>query len=184
MTDSSGTVVWSADYKPFGEATVTISTITNNLRFPGQYYDAETGLNYNYYRDYNPVIGRYVEADRIGLRGGMNLYVYVSNRPTIYIDPMGEACYTYDSIPSGARRFIPSWMLNAASRSCTTICRRRVCLVGVLVEQVTTNQNNNQPMPDTSSGNSNIPDTPNPSDPNHNAGVSYNIIGLCQAMSF
>jgi RHS repeat-associated protein len=63
MTDSTGTVVWSADYKPFGEATVTISTITNNLRFPGQYFDAETGLNYNYFRDYNPMIGRYVEAD-------------------------------------------------------------------------------------------------------------------------
>jgi hypothetical protein len=41
LTDSNGTVVWAADYKPFGEA-----TITNNLRFPGQYYDAETGLNY------------------------------------------------------------------------------------------------------------------------------------------
>jgi uncharacterized protein RhaS with RHS repeats len=48
MTDSSGTVVWAADYKPFGEVTITVSTITNNLRFPGQYYDAETGLNYNY----------------------------------------------------------------------------------------------------------------------------------------
>jgi RHS repeat-associated protein len=63
MTDASGTVVWAADYKPFGEATVTISTITNNLRFPGQYYDAETGLNYNYFRDYNPAIGRYVQSD-------------------------------------------------------------------------------------------------------------------------
>ena len=67
MTDASGAVVWSADYKPFGEATITISTITNNLRFPGQYFDAETGLNYNYFRDYNPVIGRYIEADPIGL---------------------------------------------------------------------------------------------------------------------
>jgi RHS repeat-associated protein len=63
MTDSSGAVVWSAYYKPFGAATVTVSTITNNLRFPGQYYDFETGLSYNYFRDYNPVIGRYVEAD-------------------------------------------------------------------------------------------------------------------------
>ncbi len=67
MTDSTGTVVWSADYKPFGEATVTISTITNNLRFPGQYFDAETGLNYNYYRDYNTQIGRYTTVDRVNL---------------------------------------------------------------------------------------------------------------------
>ncbi len=49
MTDSTGAVVWSAEYKPFGEATITVGT--NNLRLPGQYYDVETGLNYNYYRD-------------------------------------------------------------------------------------------------------------------------------------
>jgi RHS repeat-associated protein len=89
MTDSSGTVVWSADYKPFGEATITVSTITNNLRFPGQYYDAETGLNYNYFRDYNPAIGRYVQADRIGLRSDINLYRYTGNNPINRIDPLG-----------------------------------------------------------------------------------------------
>jgi RHS repeat-associated protein len=89
MTDGSGTVVWSADYKPFGEVTVTVSTITNNLRFPGQYYDAETGLNYNYYRDYNPAIGRYIESDPIGLSGGMNLYVYAENQPINAVDPEG-----------------------------------------------------------------------------------------------
>jgi RHS repeat-associated protein len=69
MTDSTGAVVWSVDYKPFGEASITVSTITNDLRFPGQYYDAETGLNYNYFRDYNPTIGRYIEADPIGMQG-------------------------------------------------------------------------------------------------------------------
>ncbi len=68
MTNSSGAVVWSAYYKAFGAATVTVSTITNNLRFPGQYYDAETGLNYNYFRDYNPVIGNYIEPDRVNLK--------------------------------------------------------------------------------------------------------------------
>lgn len=91
MTDSSGTVVWSADYKPFGEATISSSsTITNNLRFPGQYYDAETGLNYNYMRDYNPVIGRYVEADPIGIIWGSNhIYAYVGNKPVNHADTTG-----------------------------------------------------------------------------------------------
>jgi RHS repeat-associated protein len=89
MTDASGTVVWAADYKPFGEATITVSTITNNLRFPGQYFDAETSLDYNYYRDYNPVIGRYIEADPIGLDGGINLFAYVQNSPIIKTDPQG-----------------------------------------------------------------------------------------------
>jgi RHS repeat-associated protein len=100
MTDSTGVVVWSADYKPFGEATITTNTITNNLRFPGQYYDAETGLNYNYFRDYNPVIGRYIESDPLGLlpsgpRGGMNhLYVYADNNSLSKKDPLGlsETC--------------------------------------------------------------------------------------------
>lgn len=82
MTDSTGTVVWSAYYKPFGAATVTVSMITNNLRFPGQYFDAESGLSYNYYRDYNPVIGRYLDADPIGIQKGRNhLYVYVNDHP-------------------------------------------------------------------------------------------------------
>ncbi len=90
MTDSAGVVQWSADYKPFGEATVTVSTITNNLRFPGQYYDAETGLNYNYFRDYNSIIGRYIEADKIGIRRGQNhLYFYVRNNPSNFIDSYG-----------------------------------------------------------------------------------------------
>lgn len=89
MTDGIGAVVWSADYKPFGEATVTVSTITNNLRFPGQYFDAETGLNYNYFRDYNPVIGKYVEADPIGLKGGINLFTYVGNNPIRFVDIFG-----------------------------------------------------------------------------------------------
>ncbi len=92
MTDGSGTVVWVADYKPFGEATLTISTITNNLRFPGQYYDAETGLHQNGYRDYS-LIGRYIEADPIGQRGGINLYSYVNARPTVKFDLLG----LYDS---------------------------------------------------------------------------------------
>ena len=87
MTDASGTVVWAADYKPFGEATITVSTITNNLRFPGQYFDAEMGLNYNYFRDYNPTIGRYIETDPIGIDEGLNhIYTYAGNRPLYYID--------------------------------------------------------------------------------------------------
>lgn len=93
MTDASGTVVWAADYKPFGEATVTVSTITNNLRFPGQYFDAETGLHYNYFRDYDPAIGKYKQADPIGLKGGVNPYLYVSANPINIVDSLG----LYDS---------------------------------------------------------------------------------------
>jgi RHS repeat-associated protein len=90
MTDSTGQVVWAADYKPFGEATVTVSTITNNLRFPGQYFDAETGLHQNGFRDYSPPRGGYIEADPVGIGYGFNhLYNYVGQKPTKATDPYG-----------------------------------------------------------------------------------------------
>jgi RHS repeat-associated protein len=75
MTDATNTVVWEADYKPFGEAEVNPnSSVVNNFRFPGQYFDAETGLHYNYHRYYDPKTGRYLTPDPIGLEGGINLY--------------------------------------------------------------------------------------------------------------
>ncbi len=59
------------------------------------YYDRETGLHYNYYRDYDPGAGRYVEADPIGLVGGINPYLYVGGDPVNKTDPLGlfEMCH-------------------------------------------------------------------------------------------
>lgn len=60
-----------------------------DLRYPGQRYDSATGLNYNYFRDYDPSTGRYVESDPIGLKGGISTFSYVLNNPLIWTDPKG-----------------------------------------------------------------------------------------------
>lgn len=100
MTDSTQAVTWQAEYTPFGEAIIDpASTAELNLRFPGQYYDEETGLHYNYFREYDPETGRYVQSDPIGLVAGPNTYAYVHGNPLRYIDPLGLAacdCKTAD----------------------------------------------------------------------------------------
>jgi RHS repeat-associated protein len=90
MVDASGSVVWAAAYAPFGEARLYKDEVVNNLRFPGQYYDVETGLHYNWHRYYDPETGRYLRPDPIGLAGGINPYVYALNSPANWIDPDGE----------------------------------------------------------------------------------------------
>jgi RHS repeat-associated protein len=64
MSKKNGSLVWEAEYKPFGEAKVGEDReVVNNFRFPGQYFDAETGLHYNYHRYYDPKTGRYLTPD-------------------------------------------------------------------------------------------------------------------------
>jgi RHS repeat-associated protein len=89
IVNSTGVVVWKAAYLPFGKAQILVETITNNIRFKGQYFDAETGLHYNWHRYYKPSTGRYLTPDPIGLAGGLNLFSYVQNDPVNYIDPEG-----------------------------------------------------------------------------------------------
>lgn len=89
ITDSTQKNVWQGNKQPFGKTDVSVNLIEFNVRFPGQYYDAESGLHYNYFRDYDPSLGRYVQSDPIGLEGGQNTYAYVDGNPVSFIDPLG-----------------------------------------------------------------------------------------------
>ncbi|MDQ0038689.1 RHS repeat-associated protein [Variovorax boronicumulans] len=94
LTDGAGNIAWEANYKAWGEARLTISEaarkagLKNPIRFQGQYLDEETGLHYNRFRYYDPVMGRFVSKDPIRLRGGINVFQYASN-PVKWIDPTG-----------------------------------------------------------------------------------------------
>jgi RHS repeat-associated protein len=96
LTNAQGETTWRMVSEAFGKtfvdttlAPTITSTTTNNFRFPGQYEDQETGTYYNYFRDYEPSTGRYVQSDPIGLAGGINTYGYVEGSPLSKIDPLG-----------------------------------------------------------------------------------------------
>jgi len=86
---------WAFDRNAFGTRAAnedpagTRKPFEFNLRFPGQYYDAETGLHYNYFRDYEPGVGRYVQSDPIGLVGGESTYAYGISHPISNVDYYG-----------------------------------------------------------------------------------------------
>jgi RHS repeat-associated protein len=87
-------LVWRWDTDPFGTAAPNqnpagLGTFPYNIRFPGQYFMQETGLNYNWNRDYDPVVGRYIESDPLGLRAGVNTYAYSGSDPVWLDDPSG-----------------------------------------------------------------------------------------------
>lgn len=89
ITDDQGQVVWSAEYFAFGHASVKVGLIENPLRFAGQYADSETGLHYNRFRYYSPLLGRYLSVDPLRLLPGNNLYLYVRNNPINKLDGLG-----------------------------------------------------------------------------------------------
>ena len=133
LTDSTGNIAWKAAYTPFGKAQILVNVVENNFRFPGQYYDSETGLSYNYHRYYKPEIGRYITADPIGLRGGINPFVYVENNPVNRKDPLGLSsdcgvtCTCYNIVCScyktdnGVLTFLGLFAIGG-NRGCVLLC--------------------------------------------------------------
>jgi RHS repeat-associated protein len=98
MTGGTASFVWRAEHRPFGGVhSFPVSTVANNLRFPGQYSDPESGLHQNWHREYHAHTGRYLESDPIGLDGGPNLYGYALANPVAAVDPWG--LFSYNAPP-------------------------------------------------------------------------------------
>ena len=89
MSDESGKEVWRREQAPYGKDTLQRGTVTENLRMPGQYWDAESGTSDNGFRTYNSKIGSYIEADPIGQAGDISLYKYVDGNSINLVDPWG-----------------------------------------------------------------------------------------------
>ncbi|MBK8010192.1 MAG: hypothetical protein IPK13_02520 [Deltaproteobacteria bacterium] len=95
LTNRDGVVLWAWRGDPFGDILPDEDVdrdgdvLRFNLRFPGQYFDPETGLHQNHHRSYDPSLGRYIESDPIGVRAGFNLYAYARGNPVELVDPGG-----------------------------------------------------------------------------------------------
>jgi RHS repeat-associated protein len=116
---SDGQVAWQWAYSAFGDeqptiaknrfanlalnqsfGSTTVATVTFNLRYPGQYFDQESNLHYNYHRSYSATVGRYTQSDPIGLDGGWNRFGYAEQNPVSFTDPKGLAGCHY-SVTTG-----------------------------------------------------------------------------------
>lgn len=112
VTDCEGKVAWSAQYKAWGQAKEAISEAArksgkrNPIRFQGQYFDDETELHYNRHRYYDPLSGRFVSKDPIGLLGGFNTHTYAPN-PVQWIDPLGLAPKKQNAVKNGCANCDP-----------------------------------------------------------------------------
>ena len=105
MTDAAAQLLWWRDQTPFGQTVSTGGFSESPLRFPGQYADPESGLAYNYFRDYHPALGRYIQSDPIGLGGGLNTYGYVGGNPLAAIDLYGLETYVIIGHPTRGNPF-------------------------------------------------------------------------------
>lgn len=125
ITNEAGTLVWNWDSAPFGDTQPDenpggLGPFEFNPRFPGQYFDKFSGLHQNGLRVYDPLLGRYLQSDPIGLAGGIDTYTYANGNPVAYSDPTGQcgvACDVAIFFTIGvASNVIGSWVAQTPVR--------------------------------------------------------------------
>lgn len=137
MTDATNAKVWDAFVEPFGQAQVfNASPVDLGLRLPGQWDEPESGgLFQNWHRNYDPSLGRYVEADPLGIEAGQNVYAYVDGNPLDLVDPEGLQGKLLDALtsppiatphqPSVAEQYLNEMLRGAQIDVKNTLERRR-----------------------------------------------------------
>jgi RHS repeat-associated protein len=90
LVTASGAITWAAKYGAFGDANILTFTLQNPLRYPGQFFDPETSLQHNFHRNYDTIVGAYLEQDSYGVfNTGANRYFYARGNPLSFVDPLG-----------------------------------------------------------------------------------------------
>ena len=149
-TTKEGQTSWKAIAESFGSTQIIEQDIEVNLRFPGQYFDAETGTYYNFHRDYRPNAGRYLQEDPIGLEGGINLFAYVNNNPLLLIDSFGlkgkakakaDPCPTCDAqLPESPVKEVALTCFAEASYDCDEGDKEKRAITDVIYNRVNANE--------------------------------------------
>jgi RHS repeat-associated protein len=97
LSSPAGALAQTYTYDSLGNLTASTGSLVNPFRYTGREFDTETNLQYSRARYYDPATGRFLSEDPIGFRGGLNLYRYVKNQPTRYVDPTGKAISSVDA---------------------------------------------------------------------------------------
>jgi RHS repeat-associated protein len=90
MTNATKVAMWTAVWQPWGGAHSITGTATLDTRLPGQWYQSETGLHYNWHRSYDPTVGRYTQPDPLGFVDGPSVYGYAGGKPQSLVDIDGR----------------------------------------------------------------------------------------------
>jgi RHS repeat-associated protein len=126
MTNATKVAMWTAVWQPWGGQHSFTGTATLDTRFPGQWYQAETGLHYNWHRQYDPTVGRYTQVDPLGFVDGPSVYGYAGGKPQQLVDKDGRQAITIPGtpivIPAPPQIAVPVLVIAVAIAYCTTEC--------------------------------------------------------------